>query len=429
MTRRSKHTPRIPLKLSDSVLTMTNNKNNQKEGVMDNENEDSVQNNMENHVVVDDESNGRSGEEDNGNKNEFCATENEFPPLSEIHKQPDGGSTKENTEVGEGSGSKNTEYERCDGEETAQDQCMRNFVHKSFANITKTNQGNADNTLSLIHVCIEEGREVVVFNEELVIAGSGKWELTLCGHFLGCRMSSSELRYNLVRMWSKVGLKDIVSQNGVFMFKFRESEGMNQVLESGPCGVGKPLTMDKTTTKLCKFGSGNFGYARVLVEIKADKELKEKVKVCYKSKDNKTIYSKFIEVEYSWKSPVCSKCNVFRHNDSTCRMRAEGSTKNGNKTKHGGKKDMSGFRGEMYGYNKTTAMGNGETVEEIRRSANKFAVLEEDEESDDHVVQKPNGIDIVNKYVLNQGQPTIEESKDWTSDMFGYFKQQWKPKR
>lgn len=47
-------------------------------------------------------------------------------------------------------------------------------------------------------------------------------------------------------MCSKLGLKDIVSQNGLFLFKFREEEGMNHVLESGPWLVNnKPLLIQK----------------------------------------------------------------------------------------------------------------------------------------------------------------------------------------
>ncbi|GJV56857.1 RNA-directed DNA polymerase, eukaryota, reverse transcriptase zinc-binding domain protein [Tanacetum coccineum] len=156
--------------------------------------------------------------------------------------------------------------------------------------------------------------------------------------------------------------------------------------------------MDKTTTKLCKYGSGNFGYARVLVEINSNKELKEKVEVCYKSKDNKTICSKFVNVEYSWKPPLCSECKVFGHINNTCGKKDRGPNENGNKADQGVRKDMRGFRCD-------------------RRSANKFAVLKRIEETDDPVVQKQNGIDIVNKYVMNQRQPTIEESKDWTGDI------------
>ncbi|GKD64760.1 RNA-directed DNA polymerase, eukaryota, reverse transcriptase zinc-binding domain protein [Tanacetum coccineum] len=242
MARRSKHTIRIPLKLSDFVLTMTNNKNKQKEGVIDYDNEDSSMKSGDMHVNVDDKANGGCGDEDSVSSSEYCAAENEFSSLNEMNKQHEGGNNEEKNEVGEGSGSKNIENEKCKGAKTTSDQGLSNSVPVSFADVTRTNQSNVDNTLSLIPICIKEGREVVVFDEELVIKGSRKWELTLCGHFVGCRMSYLELRYNLVRMWSKFGLKDIVSQNGVFLFKFREDEGM----KSEPWMVNnKPLMIQK----------------------------------------------------------------------------------------------------------------------------------------------------------------------------------------
>nr|GEW38302.1 hypothetical protein [Tanacetum cinerariifolium] len=90
---------------------MNNNKNKQKEGVMDAENEDSAMKIGDNHVGVDDEANGRSGDDDSGSSSEFCAAESEFPSLNELNKQHEDGKCKENNEVGEGSDSRNTENE------------------------------------------------------------------------------------------------------------------------------------------------------------------------------------------------------------------------------------------------------------------------------------------------------------------------------
>ncbi|GJV32918.1 RNA-directed DNA polymerase, eukaryota, reverse transcriptase zinc-binding domain protein [Tanacetum coccineum] len=36
--------------------------------------------------------------------------------------------------------------------------------------------------------------------------------------------------------------------------------------------------------------------------------------------------------------------------------------------------------------------------------------------------------EIVNKFAMNQRQPTIEDSKNWTNEMFKYFKEQWETK-
>ncbi|PWA87876.1 hypothetical protein CTI12_AA122440 [Artemisia annua] len=81
----------------------------------------------------------------------------------------------------------------------------------------------------------------------------------------------------------------------------------------------------KATARMCEEGTGNIGFARVLVEIKATatQDFKDKVELCYKSKDQVVTCSKFVTVEYSWKPPRCSQCKVFRRNDGTCGMNVE----------------------------------------------------------------------------------------------------------
>nr|GEY89346.1 ATPase, F1/V1/A1 complex, alpha/beta subunit, zinc knuckle CX2CX4HX4C [Tanacetum cinerariifolium] len=116
--------------------------------------------------------------------------------------------------------------------------------------------------------------EIVIFDEEIIMKGSRKWALTLS--------------------WTIKWISAIGS------------------------GLGKPVIMDKTTNKMCKGGIGNFGYARVLVEISADKEFKNMIEICYKNKEQMIKCTKFVKVEYSWKPPKCSKCKVFGHDDNKC---------------------------------------------------------------------------------------------------------------
>ncbi|PWA96812.1 reverse transcriptase domain-containing protein [Artemisia annua] len=67
-----------------------------------------------------------------------------------------------------------------------------------------------------------------------------------------------------------------------------------------------------------KYIVSNACFARVLVEIQANQEFKEKVKICYQYKGHVFVESKFVKVEYSWKPPKCSHCKVFGHGDSNC---------------------------------------------------------------------------------------------------------------
>ncbi|GJZ94838.1 zinc knuckle CX2CX4HX4C containing protein, partial [Tanacetum coccineum] len=138
-----------------------------------------------------------------------------------------------------------------------EDQFRKKYPHQNYdlkmsnnscAGKVINNEQIMDNTLNLVPTIINEnGLENVIFDEELVIKGSKKWELFACGYFVGYKMSIQELRYHLYRMWSKYGLKHILNNgNGVFVFKFDNHQGLQTVIESGPWIVNnKPMVVQK----------------------------------------------------------------------------------------------------------------------------------------------------------------------------------------
>ncbi|GJR34281.1 RNA-directed DNA polymerase, eukaryota, reverse transcriptase zinc-binding domain protein [Tanacetum coccineum] len=146
-------------------------------------------------------------------------------------------------------------------------------------------------------------------------------------------MSEYELNYNLRRMWSKYGLIDVKAHsNGNRFFKFRNENGMNEVLKQGPWIVNhRPLFVqrwdpaigmeekEKTKilvwAKLTNSGFGRLEYAKVLVEFDLKKGFKDKIEVRYRNKENEVKGSKTVKVEYSWKPEICSHCLVFGHGD------------------------------------------------------------------------------------------------------------------
>ncbi|GJX70664.1 zinc knuckle CX2CX4HX4C containing protein [Tanacetum coccineum] len=168
--------------------------------------------------------------------------------------------------------------------------------------------------------------------------------------FVGYNMSLHELKYNGKRMWGNYGLKEVLNNgNGIFLFKFCKTEGMKFVVENGPwlvnnkplmvqqwdinmcvakteptklpiwvkmCNVpheawtfkgisalasriGKPIIMDVVTAQICQVGMVRTGYARVLVEVNAQKEFPAKIVVAYKNKDKEIIGIKMIHVIYN----------------------------------------------------------------------------------------------------------------------------------
>nr|GEW69747.1 ATPase, F1/V1/A1 complex, alpha/beta subunit, zinc knuckle CX2CX4HX4C [Tanacetum cinerariifolium] len=65
--------------------------------------------------------------------------------------------------------------------------------------------------------------------------------------------------------------------------------------------LGTPLIMDKTTARMCHEGAGRVGYAKVLVEVKAESQFKEKVEINYTCTEINDTCTKFVNVEYTWK--------------------------------------------------------------------------------------------------------------------------------
>ncbi|GJZ96178.1 RNA-directed DNA polymerase, eukaryota, reverse transcriptase zinc-binding domain protein, partial [Tanacetum coccineum] len=85
--------------------------------------------------------------------------------------------------------------------------------------------------------------------------------------------------------------------------------------------LGKPLIMDTTTAAMCHNGMGRLDYARVLVEMVADKEFKKVIEVQYRDGENKVKGTKRVNVSYDWKPNVCTHCKVFGHEFKGCTKR------------------------------------------------------------------------------------------------------------
>ncbi|GJX58288.1 RNA-directed DNA polymerase, eukaryota, reverse transcriptase zinc-binding domain protein [Tanacetum coccineum] len=440
-------------------------------------------NEIEKILVNDEIVNGGVGDDVDSLREEFNVSDTDFPSLSEANKQNNEDCTNKELNVENVEESNNNIFysKECNIDVvmvsspncaccvvTSKDDCCTkdcddandnekdkgNNRYKTFANVIKPSNNDDENKLSLIPLCVEEEREVVIFDEELVVEGSSKWSLTLCGHFVGFKMTYSELRYNLVRMWGKFGLKEIVTENGwdpdviidrsdpkvlpcwIKLYNVPLEACTVKGISVIASGLGKPLIMDKTTTKMCKGGTGNFGYARVLVEIQADKDFKDKIEICYKSKAHRNKCSKFVRMEYSWKPPKCCECKVFGLTVSTCGLKSgnENDVAKGNKIK-GNEKAKDGFRRVRNGIKTTTRMGNGEGQRDPQGTkVGKTRVEYMPVNRKPANTQTPH---MTNKsYNLNSNkennkttqspkrQLIIEDLRKWTSDMFKYFKEQ-----
>ncbi|PWA82625.1 ATPase, F1/V1/A1 complex, alpha/beta subunit, Zinc knuckle CX2CX4HX4C [Artemisia annua] len=110
--------------------------------------------------------------------------------------------------------------------------------------------------------------------------------------------------------------------------------------------------------RMCEEGTGNIGSARVLVEIRAAQEFKEKIELCYKSAEQKLNCANFVKVEYSWKPPRCNECKVYGHN---CALKKEVNTTIVNGSDHVDKNDGNG------NYKKNAFVGNKGGNKNVRK--------------------------------------------------------------
>ncbi|XP_021996309.1 uncharacterized protein LOC110893511 [Helianthus annuus] len=238
----------------------------------------------------------------------------------------------------------------------------------------------------------------VVIPREVIRKVQEKFENVLYGYFLGNRLPYPLVEYYAKNVWAKYGFaKLMMNSEGFFFFKFDSKEGMAKILEGGPwlirkvplflnvwspsvslkkegiksvpvwvklhnvpiaiytddglsllaSKLGVPKRLDGYTADMCTENWGRSSFARALIEITADKELKDQIVVAIPKLDDDGYITEIVDVEYEWKPQRCSLCCVFGHNDQVC-------GKNENKKAKHVVVDEEGFRMDK---RKTARMG------------------------------------------------------------------------
>nr|GEV30277.1 hypothetical protein [Tanacetum cinerariifolium] len=82
--------------------------------------------------------------------------------------------------------------------------------------------------------------------------------------------------------------------------------------------MGTPPMLDSYTSDMCVQSWGRSSYARVMIELRADVELKDNIIVDMPKITREGHYTCNICVEYEWKPPRCSSCKVFGHIHEEC---------------------------------------------------------------------------------------------------------------
>ncbi|GKC75098.1 nucleotide-diphospho-sugar transferase [Tanacetum coccineum] len=186
----------------------------------------------------------------------------------------------------------------------------------------------------------------VIISVESIRAISELFDNTVYGFFLG-KMVAYPIVANYVRnTWGKYGLVKpmLNSYTRLFSFQFSSMDGLNAMLENGLWFIqNHPLILKKwnpnvdllkedvgnvpiwvklhgvPVTAFSEDGlSGRSSYARAMIELQTDVELKYTIVVDMPKLAGDGFYTCNVRVEYEWKPPRCACCKIFGHIQEEC---------------------------------------------------------------------------------------------------------------
>ncbi|GJY08825.1 probable indole-3-pyruvate monooxygenase YUCCA10 [Tanacetum coccineum] len=82
--------------------------------------------------------------------------------------------------------------------------------------------------------------------------------------------------------------------------------------------LGTPIMLDSCITTTCMQSWGRMDYARALVDIRADRVLKDTMMISVPTPVGNGVMIHTIKVEYEWKPSRYGTCLVFGHDDAQC---------------------------------------------------------------------------------------------------------------
>ncbi|GJU43505.1 hypothetical protein Tco_1200771 [Tanacetum coccineum] len=207
--------------------------------------------------------------------------------------------------------------------------------------------------------------------EDVEIAHS-RFANSLVGFFVGKRVAFPLVQNYVINTWTKFGFQKVIKDDDdVYYFKFTSITGLEQVLEKGPwmirnqpliltkwapnldlakdvvtkvpvwvkihkvpvvaysddglsliaSQIGTPVMLDAFTTAMCTEPWGRIGYARALIEVSADKDLKKEVIMAVPIVKGEGHIIERMAVDYEWTPPRCMDCKVFGHLTQECPKR------------------------------------------------------------------------------------------------------------
>ncbi|GJU49445.1 putative reverse transcriptase domain-containing protein [Tanacetum coccineum] len=207
---------------------------------------------------------------------------------------------------------------------------------KAFANVVKGANGaaNNDNTKKKINIRTLISEDKVENSDFVFFLPIAAFQIVKCllihlWFFRGNGICVSLGPIYVSRAWKEFGFQKIMrDDDGFFYFKFESNKGMEQFLNKEISSqIGRPIMVDSFTSETCDATWGRMGYARALMEISADKALKQEVVMAVPIEDGAGHTLERIKLEYEWKPPLCLECHVFGHDSNSFPKKAHEAVK------------------------------------------------------------------------------------------------------
>ncbi|GJV18217.1 hypothetical protein Tco_1363540 [Tanacetum coccineum] len=176
----------------------------------------------------------------------------------------------------------------------------------------------------------------VVVPVDSIRAISERFTNTAYGFFLGKKVAYPVVANYVRNTWGKYGLVRSMfsSSTGLLSFQFSSMDGLDAMLENRPWFIrNNPFILKKwhPNENLLKEDVSTVpvwvklhgvpvtsSYAKVMIELRADVELKDNIVVAMPKITREGHYTCNVRVEYEWKPSSCSSCKVFGHIHEEC---------------------------------------------------------------------------------------------------------------
>ncbi|GJU77837.1 putative reverse transcriptase domain, reverse transcriptase zinc-binding domain protein [Tanacetum coccineum] len=152
-----------------------------------------------------------------------------------------------------------------------------------------------------------------------------RFENSLVGYFIGKSLAFPIVQNYVNNTWGKFGLQRLMKNpDGVFLFQFATKSGLEQVTkvpvwikmhkvpivaysEDGlsliATQIEKPIMLDAFMSSMCNESWGRINFARALVEVSAEADLKKEVSMAVPVEDGDGYTREVVSVEYEWQPP------------------------------------------------------------------------------------------------------------------------------